>query len=188
MLKFAITGNIASGKSIVEDIIAKYYPVYDTDKIAHEILDNITEFYGKNVFTNGKIDRKKLGDLIFSDKQMKKNLENIVHPKIKERLDKIFKENEKAEFLFVSVPLLYETDFYKLFDKVVFVSSEENIRLERLMKRNNLTQEEAKIRIEAQLPENVKIEKADYVIKNNSTIEELENQVNAFLNSIESLC
>ena len=187
MLKFAITGNIASGKSLVEDIISEYYPVYDTDKIAHDILNNITEFYGENVFTDGKIDRKKLGDLIFSNPKMKKNLENIVHPQIKDRLEEIFIQNKNEKFVFVSVPLLYETDFYKIFDKVIFVSADEDIRLKRLMKRNNFTKDEAKIRIKAQMPETEKIKKADYIIKNNSTISELEQQVNIFLSNLKHL-
>ena len=73
MLKVAITGNIASGKSQVEKLISdKNYTVYDTDKIAHDILDKVNDFYGYDVFTDGRIDRKKLGELVFSNPDLKK--------------------------------------------------------------------------------------------------------------------
>jgi len=185
MIKIAITGNIASGKSQAERIISQYYPVFDTDIIAHEILDTLNDFYGLDVFTNGKIDRKKLGDLVFSDTNIKEKLENLIHPLIKEKLNKIFELNKDKKYIFVSVPLLYETDFYKIFDKVLFISSEEKVRLNRLMKRNSFTEEEAVLRIKSQMDESEKIKKADYIIENNSTIEELKEKVIKFLKSIE---
>ena len=77
MKKIAITGNIAAGKSQVEEILTNYYPVYDADKIAHSVLNEITEFYGYDVFTNGKIDRKKLGPLVFQNPEIRQKLENI---------------------------------------------------------------------------------------------------------------
>ena len=151
MLKVAITGNIASGKSKAELIIAKYYPVYDTDKIAHEILDNITEFYGYDVFTDGKIDRKKLGDLVFNNYELKTKLEELVHPKIRENLLEIFKVHKRDKMVFVSVPLLFEAGFKDMFDKTILISAKENLRLKRLMMRNNFTREEALKRIKSQM-------------------------------------
>ena len=122
MLKFAITGNIASGKSQVESILTeKGYPVYDTDKIAHEILDTITDFYGYDVFTNGKIDRKKLGKLVFQNTDLKLKLENYVHPKVKKKIIEIFEKHKNDKMVFISVPLLFEADFTDLFDKILFI-------------------------------------------------------------------
>ena len=91
MVKIAITGNIAAGKSEVEKIIAtKGYVVYDTDKFTHQILASSQEikytFKDYDVFENGKISRKKLGALVFANKKLKEKLENIIHPVIKEMI------------------------------------------------------------------------------------------------------
>ena len=176
--KVAITGNIASGKSQVEKYLKKKgYPVYDTDIIAHEILDSLTEFYGYDVFINGKIDRKKLGELVFSNKDIKKKLENIVHPKVKSRLFELFNLHQTDKYIFVSVPLLFEAGFEELFDKIIFIAIDEELQLSRLMARNGFTQEEALSRINSQIPQKKKISKADFVIYNNSTIEYLSEQI-----------
>ena len=187
MIKIAITGNIASGKSQVEKMLADMgYPVFDADKIAHSVLDSINNFYDYDVFTEGKIDRKKLGKLVFENKELKNKLEEIVHPKVKEAILKIFDDYSDKTLLFVSVPLLFETDFHTLFDKIILVTTGEDIRLKRLMDRNNLTKEEALKRIKSQIPESEKLSGADFVIENNTTLESLKNQLNKVIESIAS--
>lgn len=187
MLKIAITGNIAAGKTQVEKILANQFKVFDTDKIAHEKLNDLKEFYGYDVFTNGIVDRKKLGELVFNNPELKIKLENIIHPLIKKEVLKIFEENSNDDVIFVSVPLLFETDFYKLFDKILFVAANENIRLERLQKRNNLSSSEALLRIRAQMSQEEKIKRADFIIENNSTPEDLEKKVLIFIRELHSL-
>lgn len=167
MKKIAITGNIASGKSTVEDIISQYYPVFDSDKIAHKIL--------------GNIDRKELAKKVFSDKKFKEDFEKEIHPKIKAEIRKIFDENQNEQFIFVSVPLLFEAKFEDLFDKILIIALDDDLRLKRLIKRNDYTKEEALIRINSQIPQDEKIKKADFVIYNNSTFEELKSEVKKFL-------
>ena len=168
MLKIAITGNIASGKSEVEKIIAQNFPVFDADKIAHKFL--------------GNVDRRALGEKVFSDPVARKKLEEYIHPKVKDEILKIFCESQE-KCVFVSIPLLFETGFDKLFDKIIFVQCDDKLRLERLMKRNNFTKEQVLKRINAQIPQEEKINKSDFVIHNNLTKEELAEQVNELLNN-----
>ena len=188
MLRIAITGNIASGKSQAEKFISSLgYPVYDSDKIAHEVLNDIKEFYDYDVFTEGKIDRKKLGSLVFSNPDIKKKLENLTHPQIKSKILCIFDMHKSDDFVFVSVPLLYEAGFDDIFDKVLLIKSNSNIQLKRLMSRNNLSEEDALKRIYAQLSQEHKEKYADFIIENNSTIEELQTKINEFITELKQI-
>lgn len=180
MPRIAIAGNIASGKSVVEKILTnKGFQVYDTDKIAHDILKN--SFEARETFpqtvVNGEVDRKKLAKIVFSDKEKLRELENIIHPKVREFILNI--NSEKP--VFISVPLVFEAGFEDLFDKIIFISAPIEIRLKRLMERNNLTQEEALTRINAQLGENDKITKCDFVIKNTGSKDDLEKNITELL-------
>lgn len=178
MLKIAITGNIASGKSTVEKIIENNgYKVYDTDKIAHNLLESSKEV--KEAF--GTINRSEIAKIVFANSEKLQLLESILHPKVKEEILKIFSNNDNV--VFISVPQLFETGFDKLFDKIIYITADENKRHKRLMLRNHLTAKEAWIRIKAQ-KENNKKEKSDYIIENNDDYCQLENKVKEILYSI----
>ena len=175
MLRVAIVGNIASGKSTVEEILKEQgYPVYDTDKIAHEILANSGEI--KNIF--GTVDRKVIAGVVFSEPEKLKVLESIIHPQVKEQILKIFENH--SDIIFVSVPQLFEAGFENLFDKIIYVSANKEIRKERLIKRNSISPQEAQLRINAQ-SEVGKKEKCDFIIENNSSKVELVQKVSNVL-------
>lgn len=194
MLKVAITGNIAAGKSELEKLlIKKGYMVVDTDKITHDILEkdeqtieNIkTYFEDYDILEDdGTISRRKLGDVVFPNKALKYKLETILHPLIRDRVKKYFSQFEKLPIIFVSVPLLFESGFQHLFDKIILVASDENLRLARLIKRNEYTFDQAKARIRSQMPQDEKIELSDFVIYNNTSLANVQFQLDLVLKKL----
>lgn len=198
MKKIAITGNIASGKSQVEkELISLGFKVVDTDKINHEILENdkITIQEIKNAFSDydildeqGKLLREKIGKIVFSNNEKKQILEGILHQKIYEKLEAFYENNKDEKLVFISIPLLFEAKQEDKFDKIVFISANEELRLKRLIERNNYDIEYAKKRIAAQEKEQIKIEKSDFVIYNNSDLSNLKNQIKEVLNQLILCC
>lgn len=192
MLKVAITGNIASGKSEMEKILQeKAYKVLDSDAVVHDLFKVATvkealceAFAEFDILDNGEISRPKLGKVIFSDKDLREKAEKILHPLVKDEIERFFhKQTEKGEKIaFASVPLLFEAHFENLFDKIILVYSDDKIRLKRLMERNNLPEEQAQKRINIQMNQDSKKVLSDYIIYNNDTINSLNYKVEEILN------
>lgn len=179
MLKIALTGNIAAGKSLVENQFRSLgVDVIDADEVAHEVLAEkiqvLRACFGEEIIKNGEVSREKLAKIVFSNPQKKEKLEKIIHPEVKDRINKFFEDKTLA---IASIPLLFEVGWEKDFDKVILVIAKDNTRLKRLMERNNLTAQQAKIRMNTQIQQSRKIEKADFVIDNNGSIEETFEQV-----------
>lgn len=185
MLKFALTGNIASGKSEVQHILeTDGYKVLDTDLVCHELLEDSVEieeaFGAYDVFDNGKISRAKLGKLVFENHKLKKVLEDLLYPDLVSEIKAFFYAHKDEKIVFVAAPQLFEAGMENLFDKVVMVYCPDEIRLERLIKRNNYTREYAQLRIDSQISQEEKAEKSDYIIRNDSDLDNLRLEIGKF--------
>lgn len=188
MLRVAIVGNIASGKSTVEKALqTSGYVVLDTDKVCHELLlckEVADAFSSCDVFENGIISREKLGKLVFSKPEQKELLESILYPMVKLKIEEFFEKYRDESLAFVAIPLLFEAGMESLFDKIVFVYCDDELRLKRLISRNNYTEEYALTRMNAQHSQDEKVKKADYVIYNNSDIVALDRNVDSVVGEL----
>lgn len=182
-----LTGGIATGKSTVVSVFKRLgFPVVDADVIAREIVEigmpalgEVVSLFGSEILnSDGSLDRKKLGEIIFSDEEKRKKLNSILSPFLKERiLAEIADKKSKAPLVIVDIPLLYEGGYEKFVDKVAVVYIPKTMQLTRLMKRDNLTEREAQQRITSQLPIEKKRQKADILFDNQNSIEETEKLV-----------
>lgn len=194
---WGLSGGIASGKSTVASMIeARGGIVIDADDIAREVvepgtpgLQEVVEYFGKDILhPDGQLNREALGERIFGDEGARTKLNSILHPKI---LVQSMKHMEAARAgkrrpIFYDAALLVEGGSYKNFHGLVIVAADADTQKERLMRRNNLSADEAQQRIDAQLPIEEKIRVADHVIWNNTTLEELEAQVDNLLDTLKS--
>lgn len=188
MIRVAIVGNIASGKSTVEKFLLNLgYKVLDTDALCHSLLDcdEVKNFFrAYDVFENGKISRDKLGRLVFSSDTLKSDLENLLYPKVRQGINEFFAKYDLEKFVFVSAPQLFEAKMEDLFDKILFVYCDDALREERLIARNHYTKEYAKLRMSKQMSQDIKKEKSNWVVYNNSTIDNLKSQIITLLERI----
>ncbi len=189
MLKVAITGNIASGKTAVQKILeTNGFVVLDSDIAAHRLLDDnsavIEAFKNFDILDNGKISRDKLGKIVFNNENLLQKLNGIIHPQVRAKIEKFFEENKDKNIVFVSIPLLFECGMENMFDKIILVKTPDNIRLERLIKRNGYTKDYALKRIACQISQDEKVSKADFVIDNGGEIEDLTHQVSTLVQKL----
>jgi dephospho-CoA kinase len=189
MLNVGLTGGIASGKSTVAKMFVKNGAyLIDFDGLAHEVQEpgkpawrEVVNHFGKRILQpDKKIDRVKLGNIVFADKEKLMELNNIVHPIVFQewhaRLDKIGKK-EKHAIILSDVPLLFEVNMQHLFDMTMLVLIAPKEQVSRLMIRNGVNKEEAEKRLKSQMPISKKIGLADIVIDNKGSILETEKRV-----------
>jgi len=188
----ALTGGIATGKSTVASLLAlNGMRVIDADIISHVILENSSEWvgdtFGGEYIINSKVDREKLGTLVFSDEKAKKTLEDFLHPKIREDIRQRSEKQDEFKFPYlIDIPLFFENGAYNIKDSVVVYTPKE-IQLDRFMKRNGYTEKESLNRIASQMPIDEKKAKATWVIDNSKNLKHLQNEVEEFVNEIKKL-
>jgi dephospho-CoA kinase len=187
VLRVGLTGGIASGKSAVGRFFAGLgAALIDTDVIAREVvrpgtpgLAAIVARFGTRFLTaSGELDRPLMRTAIFSDPKRREALESILHPLIRERTLTLASSVE-GPYVIIAVPLLVETAFDRLVDRVLVVDCSEALQVDRLMARDGITEAEAHTIMAAQLPREARLEAADDVIDNNGTLEETRAQVEA---------
>ena len=189
---YVITGSIASGKSTAINLLKERgFSVIDADVIAHEQLEickcEIVEVFKEQILDEaGKIDRQKLGAIVFNDLKKLKILEQILHPKIKEEiLSRATKLECLGQVYFVDIPLFFEKeDLYAEFKNVAVIYAPKELLLRRLMSRNGLSLEDAKARVELQIDIEQKRKKANFIIDNSGDKENLEQELEKFLRQI----
>lgn len=196
MMIIGITGGIASGKSTVSNYLIRCgYSVVDADQVARQVvapgtsgLKKIVQTFGPKILTgDGRLNRQKLGQMVFDSPNQLQRLNEILQPLIRQEIIRQLTALQRADhqLIFLDAPLLFEQHYDALCDLVMVVVVSPAIQLERLMKRNQLTVEQAESRIKSQMPLAAKEALSDLVIDNNSTIARTERQVQQWLDNVQ---
>jgi dephospho-CoA kinase len=190
-----LTGGIASGKSTVANLIKDLgITVIDADIEARLAVEPgekayqqiVEHFGGEILLEDGSINRPKLGDIIFNHQEERMVLNGIVHPAVRERMNekKVAAKERGENMVVMDIPLLFESKLTDLVEKIILVYVDEDVQLERLMKRNHYTEAEAMARIRSQMPLIEKKKRSDFIIDNNGSLEQTQKQLNAILNRL----
>lgn len=201
-LIIGLTGGIVSGKSTVaimfKDLGAK---IIDADQLGHKVIlphkpawKKIVKLFGKDLLKEDlKINRKRLGRIVFNNQNLLKKLNEITHPEIIKLIKKEISlaknktyKNGKEKILIIDAALIYEAKINNLMDKVIVVYINEEKQIERLMERNNLSAQESLKRIKSQMPLKEKVKMADYVIDNSNSLDKTREQVETIWQNLVS--
>lgn len=169
-----ITGGIGSGKSVVSKIIETLgYPVYYSDERARqmyfhpEIKLKVIELLGTEAYVNDhQINKKYIADKIFSDKHLLNQINEIIHNAVKEDFKNFLQTHQNSSLIFKESALIFEAHLQKNCDKIILVTAPTELRIQRVMKRDNISKEEVLNRMKHQLDDSAKISQSDYVIQN----------------------
>lgn len=189
MKVIGITGGIGSGKSSVSEILRTHgFFIYDSDSRAKflmnhndDLIEKIKNLLGKNVYNELGLDRKLVAQIVFSDEDLLRQLNELVHPKVFEDFEFFKLHHRKDDFIFKESALLFETQSYKDCDKVLLVTADENIRINRVMQRDIVSKQEVINRMNKQWKEEDKKKLSDFIIENNGNYSELNQKVKDFL-------
>ena len=198
MLKIGLTGSIAVGKSYVCEVLRELgCHVLDADKTSRDVvakgtegLAEIVRHFGDDVLLpSGELDRKRVGAIVFADAEKRELLNSIVHPRVIEAQDNWIRETEAADpngIAVIDAALMIESGGYKRFNKLIVVWCEPALQLERLTTRDNLSVEQAKMRIAAQMPQDEKKRYADFLIDTSSGFDDTRRQTREVVERLRS--
>jgi dephospho-CoA kinase len=197
MLKVALTGGIATGKShCLRRFAALGAPVIDSDELARRALargapgwaEARARFGDRILRPDGEIDRPALAAIVFADETARRALEAIVHPRVYAEIAAWLARLPEAPpgYAVADIPLLYETSRAGDFDRVVVAACAPELQLARIMARNGLPEAEARRRLAAQLPIEEKVRQADFVIRTDGSLEDTDRQVEAVARALEA--
>jgi dephospho-CoA kinase len=191
-----LTGGIACGKSTVSSLLKEKHGAFiiDADQIIRELSEpggKIYHFYrdlfGEEFFhADGSLNKKMVAHVIFSDEAKRKHIGKIAHPMVKREIEKCLQTLSESgmSLVVIDCPLMFESGVDALISKLIVVTVQEKVQIERLMARNHLTEAEAVSRIRAQVPQKYLLEQADYVIHNEDR-SLLETQIEAIIESLQ---
>lgn len=195
MMIVGLTGGIASGKSTVSRFFKELgLEVLDADEVVKEVsqekdtVDRIAEVFGKDILDKeGNLIREKLREKAFEDKKLLKKLNGIIHPQVIEIFVEKKRETPEESIVIFDIPLLYEAEMENLCDKIIVVYVERELQTKRVIERDSNSKELAEKIIDAQMALEEKAKRADIVINNNSTLEDLKNQVNVVYCNLQKI-
>lgn len=193
--KVAITGNIGSGKTVFSKILSeKGYTVINADELSKELLvtnndikSKIIKTFGSESYINNEINKKFIAEKAFSSSANVQKINSIIHPVVVSEVKKIFNEKVgKEKIIFVEAALIYEANMESMFDYVVLITANEEIRKERKIENGNMSANEFEKRDMNQIPDNEKKKRADFVFENNTSLIELKSKAELLINLLIS--
>ena len=198
ILKVAVTGGAGSGKTSVCNRLKELgVKVISADEMAREAVapdstafKKIVHYFGNTILlSDGTLNRKKLRKMITDDSDVRLAMERFIHHEIAKLILKnvVFAEKEGSRMVVIEVPLLFELDMKEKFDWVVVVSADKELRVKRLMERDQTSRDEAMHLIDVQMPDKEKIDRADYVVQNEGSMEKLVESVDILFNNLNKI-
>ena len=194
MLRVALTGGIASGKSLVAaELAARGAVIIDADVLAREVVEPgtpalaaIIDKFGPQIMRDGELDRSQLGAIVFADPDARRDLERIVHPAVRARAAELERAADPDAVVVHVIPLLVETGQQEDFDVVVTVDVDHETQIQRLIARNGFSRAEAAARVDAQADSEERRTAADVVVDNHGNLEDLREQIAALWDVLTS--
>ena len=191
----ALTGGIASGKTTVANLLAEHGALLiDSDQLAREVVEpgtpglaQVVTRFGEQVLTQtGRLDRQALGEIVFADAAARADLNAIIHPLVRRRRAELIAQAAADQIVVSVIPLLVETGLVDQFDAVVVVDVPSQTQVARLVRRNDISQEQAQARLDAQASRAERLAAADWVVTNSGSRAELEAQVERLWSQMRS--